>query len=262
MVHTTRCASATTSRCKCSCQHSLHGAASGSFSPEQVRRAREPILVEIEQAHRWQSARHVDRRADSIRTDALRMAQQDLAARSAAAARIVAAGLIDGDLTHEVVDAAVSALMKHDGLTGRKGRKKATSQLEFHLLCTLFWMGHQTVTTVQEALKGTVGELIESALLLPERPRTVQAAVVDGVKEELAGHLASEATAVFLEQSGLPSADQLRLLAVMFCPNSGTHHEIRHLEKEIAADFATASIEEAIQAARTEQPGHQPPDAA
>lgn len=262
MVHTTRCASATTSRCKCSCQHSFHGATSGYFSPEQVRRAREPILVEIEQTRRWQSAQHVGGQADSIRKDAARMARQDLAAQSAAAAQIVAEGLINDDLTHEVVDAAVNALMKHDRLTGRKDRKKATAQLEFHLLCTLFWMGYQTVAEFQKSLTWTVGELIESALLLPERPRTVQAAVVDGAKEAVAEDLASEATAVFLEQAGFPSADHLRLLAVMFCPNSNNHREIRQLEKEVAADFATTCIDEAIQAARAEQPGHQPPDAA
>lgn len=129
--------------------------------------------------------------------------------------------------------------MKHDGLTGRKGRKKVTSRVEFHLLCTLFRVGHQKVTELQESLTWTVGELIESALLLPERPRMVQVAVVDGVKEAFADHLASEATAVFLEQIGFPCADQLRLLEVMFCPNSAAHRAIRQMEKEITADLAT-----------------------
>lgn len=250
MAHTSRCAEATNPRCKCSCQHSLHGASSGYFSPTQVARAREPILAEVARADRWPAAATADPRADSDYVAALRLAKRDLDKQAAAASKLVAAGLINRDLTQELVDSAVNALMAHDGVTERKARNGAAKQLELHLLCTLFGMAHQAAVGLRDALTWTVGEFIEAAFLLPDRPRTVHAAVVRGVKDAFAEHVASEATEVFLQHAGVPSSDQLRLLAVMFCPNSDAHPEIRALEKEIAEEFATASAGEAIRAAQ------------
>ncbi len=155
MAHTAHCANATNPRCKCSCQHSLHGASSGYFSPTQVARAREPILAEVARSDKWPTSLAADRSAVLGYSAALRLAKCDLDTQSAAASKLIVAGLVRGDLTQELVDSAVNSLMAHDGVAGNTAHDRAAKELELHLLCTLFWMAHQAAAGLQDALTRT-----------------------------------------------------------------------------------------------------------
>lgn len=249
MAHTSRCADATNGRCKCSCQHAFHGATSGRLSSVQIYRAKSPTLTDTGLPDQWPNepaSRHTSS-ASARAVQAARLKNFDK--QLAAASKLLAAGFVNGDMTQELSDAAAHALMAHDGVRGRRAANAAMREFEFHVFCTLFWMAHQTVSGLQDAITWTVGEFLEAALVLPERPRSVRDAVVTGVKDAFAEHLASEATSVFLNHVGVPDADQLRLLAVGFCPNSGDHREIRELEKEMSEAALGAAINHVMQAA-------------
>lgn len=168
MGHTVGCAGAKTPQCRCPCDHALHGATSGVFSTSQKNRARDPVYAAAEA--RWPKSGE-GARDNRVHRVARNAAKDEILRLSTQASETLAAGMIRGDVTHELVTVAVEELMAYDHDSGRKARKKATEQLELHVLCTLFWVCHQALTGIESALSMTVEELINEALGLPERPK-------------------------------------------------------------------------------------------
>lgn len=247
MAHTERCSSAHRARCQCPCSGGLHGYVNGKFCSEQRVRINSPVRSAIESSPQWAGLAAAPRTVvDRALARARRRARDEIKRATRQISRTLADGLIKRAPVESIVDAAVESLMKAEGASGKDARSLAAKGLELHILCTLFVVCHRVIDDVGEAASWTVERFIDAAIDLPDKPRTIRNAVVAGVKEAFAERLSDKAIDVFFAGTGFPDREQLRILAIMFCPNFERHPAVQELASMVAVDFASDAVSRSI----------------
>lgn len=230
MAHTGRCSGAARPACSCACGGALHGYHTGHFAPVQTKRLT-TVNLPVQITRRAHDA-NVDTTHCGFKTHCKKW-QGDLIEEIA---RELVALTFREDRITSIISAASDAAENSLPSGPTTGRQGIQSQLEFHLLCSLFLLLVDMADATGAAAKRTVEELLRTAF--SSDGASVEDAAITGAVSAVGDRASDAASDYFLAAAGLPDARTLTALAIMFCPNSQRHRDVAAAEESLSRELA------------------------